>query len=256
MTTMTEVRPARPARTAIRRPASGIAIDPAKLTWWRDRRALSRQDLSDRIALLYLDGHPDALPFTHRAASLTREDDDGLVVVRYWDPEFRGEQERSFRDDTEAHLFKLTADAALPSHRPVFSVPGPADRVCEHEGCGAPVAGGLTRDAIAKIENGERRPKARTLRALCAALSTPHETVLPEHLQPGGPPLALSPAAQDRQARKDYNTGMRDFADALGRPDLYRNSNNRVYYSKELREMYEAYLADTGAGTSMASAVA
>jgi hypothetical protein len=61
MSTMTEARPARPARTDIRRPASGIVIDPAGLTWWRDRRAMSRQDLSDMITVLWLDGHPDAL---------------------------------------------------------------------------------------------------------------------------------------------------------------------------------------------------
>ena len=209
MTIMTEARPARPARTAIRRPASGIVIDPAKLQWWRDRRALSRQDLSARITQLYLDGHPDAKPFAH-------------------------------------------AGPAADGHR---AVPSPEDsRTCTQ--CGGQISGGLTRDAIAKIENGERRPKAITLRALCAALSTEHETVLPEHLQPGGPPLALSPAARDRQARKDYNEGMRDFADAIGREELYRNANNRVYYSKELREMYERFLAETEAGTGIAAAVA
>jgi transcriptional regulator with XRE-family HTH domain len=215
MTSMTEARPARLARTAIRRPASGIVIDPAKLTWWRDRRAMSRQDLSDRITVLWLDGHPDALPFTHA----------GVPADRH---------------------------AALPPRPVPGSIADP--RTCTQ--CGERISGGLTRDAIAKIENGERRPKARTLRALCAALSTKHETVLPEHLQPGGPPLALSPAAQDRQARKDYNEGMRDFADALGRPELYKNANNRIYYSRDLRDMYERFLAETGAGTGMASAVA
>jgi len=207
MTTMTEERPARPARTDIRRPASGIAIDPAKLTWWRDRRALSRQDLSDKITLLYLNGHEDALPFWHAD------------------------------EPADAH-------PAMPAPAGAGAIPGGA-RTCAT--CGAEIRGGLTRDAIAKIENAERRPKARTLRALCAALSTETETVLPEHLQPGGPPMPLSPAALDRLARKDYNEGMRDFADALGRPDLYKNANGRVYYRRELRDMYEQYLDDTTA---------
>jgi transcriptional regulator with XRE-family HTH domain len=250
MTTMTEERPARPARTAIRRPASGIVIDPAKLTWWRDRRAMSRQDLSDAITWLALAGHPDALPFGHRKAVTKHEGP--FYYVRYWDPDTAEDNTRAFGDKHAARDFKLEADAALPAHPVSISDDG---NTCTT--CGAPIAGGLTRDALAKIENGERRPKARTLRAICAALSTDQETVLPEHLQPGGPPLALSPAAQDRQARKDYNTGMQQFADALGREDLYRNANNRVYYRQELREMYERYLAETEAGTGMAdSAVA
>lgn len=211
MTTMTEERPARPSRTDIRRPASGIAIDPAKLTWWRDRRALSRQDLSAKVTLLYLHGHEDALPFWHAA------------------------------EPADAH-------PAMPAYPPGDS------RVCTR--CGAEIRGGLTRDAIAKIENAERRPKARTLRALCAALSTGTETVLPEHLQPGGPPMPLSPAALDRLARKDYNEGMRDFAMALGREDLFRNANGRVYYSRDLRDMYEQYLADMAAGGPAAQDVA
>jgi hypothetical protein len=220
MSTMTEARPARPARTDIRRPASGIVIDPAGLTWWRDRRAMSRQDLSDMITVLWLDGHPDALAFWHAAGP-----------------------------PGDGH-------AAAPPRPVPGSTADP--RVCTV--CGAKIKGGLTRDGIAKIEHPDpargRRPKARTLRALCAALSTSDEPVLPRHLQPGGPELPLSAAAQDRQARKYYNDAMVGFADALGRPELYTNSAGRRYYSKELREMYEQYLAQTRAGTGSTARVA
>ena len=134
----------------------------------------------------------------------------------------------------------------------------PASRHCTT--CGGEVRGGLTRDAIAKQENPDpyrnRRPKARTLRALCAALSTPLETVLPENLQPGGPPVAPSPAAQARKARQDYNEGMVDFADALGRPELYTNGAGRRYYSRELKDLYARYLEETGAGAGAVPAVA
>jgi hypothetical protein len=190
MSTMTEARPARPARTDIRRPASG------------------------------LDGHPDALAFWHAAGP-----------------------------PGDGH-------AAAPPRPVPGSTADP--RVCTV--CGAKIKGGLTRDGIAKIEHPDpargRRPKARTLRALCAALSTSDEPVLPRHLQPGGPELPLSAAAQDRQARKYYNDAMVGFADALGRPELYTNSAGRRYYSKELREMYEQYLAQTRAGTGSTARVA
>jgi transcriptional regulator with XRE-family HTH domain len=240
MTTMTEERPAvRPARTAIRRPASGIAIDPRKLIWWRDRRAMSRQDLSDAITMLTINGHADALPFAHRKATVSCTGP-RAYTVRYWDAPWARDRERAFKTEDGARNFKSRQDDELPRH--------PDGDTCAE--CGAPVTGGLTRDAIAKIENGERRPKARTVRAMCAALSTTRQKVRYEELMPGGPALALSADAQDRQARLRYNEGMRDFADALGREDLYRNPAGRIFYTRELQDMYEQYLAETGAGTT------
>jgi transcriptional regulator with XRE-family HTH domain len=165
--------------------------------------------------------------------------------VRYWDTPWAKDRERGFKTEDGARNFKDRQDGELPVH-PVMPTPD-GDHCAE---CGAPVTGGLTRDAIAKIENGERRPKARTVRALCAALSTTRQKVRSEDLMPGGPVLALSADAQDRQARLDYNQGMRDFADALGREDLYRNPAGRIFYTRELQDMYEQYLAETGAGTT------
>jgi transcriptional regulator with XRE-family HTH domain len=205
----TTERQRRPRRTATRRPASGIAIEPAKLTYWRDRRELSRQELADKITALWLAGHPDALPFTHKDTLPAAED-----------------------------------------HRPA-PVIGQVPRACR--ACGRPVAGGITRDALAKFENGERRPKARTVRALRAALSGPDYEILPGDLMPGGPPLVLSPAAQDRAARLDFNAGMRELAVAIGRPELFRNASGRISYTRELRDMYLQYLTGAAGQPALAS---
>lgn len=91
---MTEERPDQaPVRKS--RPGSGVLIDPAKLTWMRNNRKLTRKQLSDKI----------------REVSL----------------------EQGITDDHEV-----------------------------------PVT--YSQDAVAKLENGERKPKMYTFEALCAAL--------------------------------------------------------------------------------------
>jgi len=37
--------------------------------------------------------------------------------------------------------------------------------------------------------------------------------------------------------------GMRELADAIGRPELYRNPRGRVFYRGELRRMWAQYQA-------------
>lgn len=91
---MAGMNSARERKTTIRRPAAGIAIDPAKLIALRERHALSRQDLAD---LVLIGGKP------------------------------------------------------------------------------------MSRDAIAKIENGARRPKPATLRAICDALKCTPADLLPDN---------------------------------------------------------------------------
>jgi transcriptional regulator with XRE-family HTH domain len=94
VSTMTEERPGQiPAKRE--RPGSGVPVSPEKLTWMRNNRKLTREQLSDRIA----------------------------AVAR------------------EQHI--------LDNH-------------------GDPVT--YSRDAVAKLENGERKPKMYTFEALCAAL--------------------------------------------------------------------------------------
>jgi hypothetical protein len=182
-------------------------IDPYQLLWWRERNGWSRQDLADRVAQLYADGHPDALPFTHRA-----EPADGHPPV------------------------------------PALRMSGPA-RLCTV--CGAPVSGGLTRDAIAKNENPDpqngRRPKPASLRALRAALSEYGEPVGPVGLQAGAPRRARSPAALDRDARLERNRALREFAVFIDRPELAWSAAGRARYTVELEKLYEEFTRNQAA---------
>jgi transcriptional regulator with XRE-family HTH domain len=189
-----EERQERPAQAAIRRPASGISIDPGRLAWWRESRGWSRQDLSDAVTAL----------------SLTDEDDAPLTV---------------------------------------------------------------TRDAIAKIENGERKPKARTVRALCAALSRvlapqydaagtytgdtwepAQAPVSPLDLMPSTTPLTPHEDAMARRLRLSHNRDLRAFAREYG--IQYKNPvSQRVYYSRPLRIAYNLLIAGASA-EALAAAVA
>jgi hypothetical protein len=189
-----------------------MVIDPDKLRWWRDSRGWSRQDLSNAVTRLALASHPDALPFTHRRR----------VSGGRWENY-----------------------APADGHQPV-PTQGRSPRTCTV--CGARVRGGLTPDAIAKMEkSGEhpdsRRPKGPSVRALCAALSTRARPVAPDDLRPGGEVPSLSLEERNReahaQAKARYNQALQELADSLGRPDLYRNRRGRVYYRKELRDLYD-----------------
>jgi hypothetical protein len=191
MTTATSTRP------PVRHRAAGITLNPYQLTWWRERNSWSRQDLVDRLAQLYADGHPDALPFRHRPGS-----------------------------------------EPAGGHRPVPGT-GRARGTCTR--CGAPVAGGLTRDAIAKHEAGERKPKPATLRAIIAALSCYGEPLRPGDLLPGAPERERSPAALARDARLERNQAMRGLAVAIGRPELAWSPRGRARYLKELERLYAEY---------------
>jgi hypothetical protein len=247
MTTATEepARAADPARAGIRRPASGIAIDPARLIWWRDFRAMSRQDVSDRLAEMWLAGHRDALPFSHRRARVLTGRAE--PTVRYWTAD--GKHERDYATYAAAVRAVARLNAPLGEHR-VVPVPGNVRAGCAV--CGRPVTGGLTRDSLAKFESPVpekgRRPKPRTVRALCAVLSTPDRAVHPGDLLPGGPELVPLASVLESEARLDDNEGMREFADALGRPDLYRNSSGRIFYTRELKNMWARYQADRKSG--------
>lgn len=165
---------------AVRRPASGITIDPERLTWWRESRGWSRQDLSDAVTALGL------------------ADDDGTPLT-------------------------------------------------------------VTRDAIAKNEKGGnalggRKPKGRTVRALCLALSTPEIPCTPRDLLPGGEPLPPHREAEVRKLRLDHNRELRDFAKAHG-IRWRKPVSGRVYYSVPLRDAYD--LAVMGApDEALAAAIA
>jgi hypothetical protein len=100
-----------------------------------------------------------------------------------------------------------------------------------------------TRDAIAKSENGYRKPKPRTLRALCAALSTEDDPCEPLDLMPGEAPAQLPAAARRQLARLDYNAAMRAYAGEAG--ISFRNPDDgRIYYPRELREKFARHVLD------------
>lgn len=101
-----------------------------------------------------------------------------------------------------------------------------------------------TRDAIAKSENGYRKPKPRTLKALCAALSTADDPCEPRDLLLDAPKIPLSPAARRRRARLDYNAAMRAYGEEHGIP--FRDPDSRrVYYPRELQEQFAWHVLDT-----------
>jgi transcriptional regulator with XRE-family HTH domain len=135
-------------------------------------------------------------------------------------------------------------------HRPVPAtvMTGPA-RLCT--ACGQPVTGGLTRDAIAKIENGDRRPKPATLRVLTAALSKYGEPVRPAGMLPGAPRQQRSEEALDRDARLDRNRALRNFAVSIGRPELAWSRTGRARYTRELEDLYDEYVMNQAARTQV-----
>lgn len=110
--------------------------------------------------------------------------------------------------------------------------------------CGRPVAA-ITTDGVTKIANGQRNPRAPTLRAICAVLDIDRAALLP-----GAPPPDLEAEARrqaDRDAarreQEEHEAAMTAFADALGRPELYADRLGRRRISAELRRLYAEYQA-------------
>ena len=97
----------------------------------------------------------------------------------------------------------------------------------------------FSRDAVNKIERGERRPKARTLRAFCTVLRC-----RPEQLMAGSRPLPDGATTVHRDLL-GYNKAMRAWADERG--ISYRHpETGRISYAK-VRPLYEAHLASQSA---------
>lgn len=125
VSTMTEERPGQiPAKRE--RPGSGVPVSPEKLTWMRNNRKLTREQLSARIAAVALEQH------------------------------------------------------ILDNH-------------------GDPVT--YSRDAVAKLENGERKPKMYTFEALCAALECDPSELQEDFPGTGRTPLPAGTPTPDEVAR-------------------------------------------------------
>jgi transcriptional regulator with XRE-family HTH domain len=178
MTTMTSA--SRMPKTPIRRPRAGVNIDPARLVEQRERRTMSRLELSERVGAQMFD-----------AGTVERIE--------------RGEFVPSTRVLQVLHAI---LHGSLPVAGQVLD-PSQLRGLREHQGWSQD---GLareaarylfTRDAIAKIENGTRRPKPVTFRALCAALDCQPEDLLPRRRGAQSHPAVISvPGADDGVARQ------------------------------------------------------
>lgn len=154
MTTVTSV--SRIPRTPIRRPRAGVTIDPARLAEQRERRAMSRLELAERVgAQLFTAATVAQIEAGHYVPS-TR-----VLQVLY-----------AVLHDTTPRTGQILDPATLREQR--------EQRGWSPGDLAAAVASLLfTRDAIAKIENGTRRPKPSTFRALCDALDCQPDDLLP-----------------------------------------------------------------------------
>lgn len=224
--------------------AASIAIVPEQLTRYRDALHLSREDLGERVGEVLFDrdafaailaGVIPADARTARALWLTlgcRPQDliTGLPEMA------RAETSLWLRRNSG---WSLGTDA-VKAHRTVrgWTQDQLADAVARHW---------FSRDSVNKIERGERRPKARTLRAFCQVLGC-----RPEQLMAGSKPLPDGATSMHRELL-DYNRGMRAWADAQDPPIPYRDPvSKRIRYTK-LRPLYGAYLASLKEDEALAS---
>jgi transcriptional regulator with XRE-family HTH domain len=227
-----------------RRPASGIAIDPGQLERMRDLVPLSREDLaretgrllfdSDRFADVLSDRVP-ADAKTARALWLALgvepfEIINGLGV----NPSLTRAQVPRWLRASDGWDLDLNAVNWLMVQRG-WSKADLGDAVSRYW---------FSRDSVNKIERGERRPKARTLRAFCEILQC-----TPAQLMPGSRPLPEGQTSA-RQAMLAFNAGMREYADARG--ISYRRPGpdgkpGRIAYPPELHDEYSEFLANGGA---------
>jgi len=221
---------------AARRPASGIAIDPEQLTRMRDMVPLSREDLAEQAGMLLfdyarfarvLDGslQPDAA--TARVLWLALGRAPGEIIRRLPPGLPRNKVPRWLRANWDAWSLDLTA---VDQWRTAL---GWSRDDLAH----AAAQYGFSRDSVNKIERGERRPKARTLRAFCQILGCK-----PVDLMPGSRELPEGETAA-RAALIEFNKGMREWADAQDPPLSYRTPGGRINYdSTGVREAYGEYL--------------
>ena len=221
---------------ASRRPASGITIDPEQLTRMRDLVPLSREDLAWRTGVLLfdyarfarvLDGSlkPDAS--TARALWLALDCEPRDIITKLPRSLPRNAVPRWLRANWDAWTLDTAAVLRTAALRG-WTREDLARETARH---------GFSRDSVNKIERGERRPKARTLRAFCEILSC-----RPADLMPGSRELPEGQTAA-RRAMLDFQDGMRAFADAQDPPIPYRTSAGRIKYPEKLREAYAEHLA-------------
>lgn len=145
-------------RGPIRRPASGVVIDPEKLIRMRDERAMTRLELAEAV------GQQQFSPAALNQIELGKLDPGARTLQVIY--AVLHDQKRP----AEGLVAESSSIAALRETK------GWSQRELAGE-VGRQL---FSRDAIAKIENGTRRPKASTLRALCQALNCEPRDLLPD----------------------------------------------------------------------------
>ena len=220
---------------AATRPASGIAIDPEQLTKMRDLVPLSRDELAERAGELLFDRETFAAVLAGQVPA------DAQTARRLWLA--LGCEPRDLIHDLPPGLPRNEVPKWLRAHYNWVLDLAVVQHFCQARGwteddlAAAVSRFAFSRDSVNKIERGERRPKARTLRAFCQVLGC-----TPADLMPGSLPLPEGQTAA-RAALLDFQAGMRAFADAQDPPIIYRNDAHRVDYPPALREAYAEYLA-------------
>ncbi len=231
---VTEPREAPQAVT--RRPASGIAIDPLQLEILRDLVPLSRAEFAGKTGELLFDRdrfarilagqlQPDAR--TARALWLAL-DTDPAEIIRWLPALPPASVPRWLRANGDSWVLDLTAVQQWM-----------AVRDWDNEDLATAVSRSwFSRDSVNKIERGERRPKAGTLRAFCQILGCKAADLMPDSSRQYLP--GWQGATSIRRAMLDFNKGMRAYADQRG---ISYHVNGRIKYPDKLREEYAEWLA-------------
>jgi transcriptional regulator with XRE-family HTH domain len=230
-----------PATTPIRRPAAGVDIEPGRLGELRILRGpMTRQELARRIGSLTFDRS------LVRAAEAGRHDPDAHLVRRL--AAALGISPAALRAGGDGPF--VPAALAAARQRQLIADPVTGDlRAMTPEDLADAVAGTwFTRDAVAKIENGYRRPKPDTLAAICLVLEC-----TPAELRPGAQGPFRQSSAQARRRAAEYNAGMREWADTQNPPVSYRDAAGHVRYTVDLREQYARFLAGQDGAVLLAS---
>ena len=214
-------------KTAARRPAAGIPIDPGYLEHLRVMRKLSRARLAELVG-------------------------EALFDRGQFDKVLDGAEEPDARTARVLAGLGVTRGAGgwLLDGLPLGK--GLAGRGWTRDDLAGKVArAGRSRDNVAKWENGERNPKPDALGALCAVLSTDEHEVTVSELMTGTSPQSAAREAAARRAREDYYAGLRDFAVREGL--RCADENGELFFSPELRRQYDKYLLNGSREGQLAS---
>lgn len=204
-------------RPVTRRYASGIPIDPGYLEHLRNKRKLSRARLAELVGMQLFDRER----FGRVLDGTASPDATTLRVLN----RVLGCPPQAWLAGTENSLDRDALDAQLGNRG--WTRDDLADRVAR---------GWRSRDNVAKWENGERKPKADAMGALCEVLGCE-----PGELMTGEPsPRTAVQEAAARSARDEYYAGLREFAEYRDIP--WTDENGEPCFSADLRRDYDRFL--------------